>query len=337
MITNKMDRLAARKIKFSVLIRSLAFTALITTVVTDAQAQKWPEKPVRIVTPFAPGGGTDVFARILAQRFSEVFGQQFFVDNQPGAGSTTGTEFVARAPADGYTFLMTSASFSFNPGLYPKLRYDSMKDFAPVSQVVAVPIVIAVLPTFPANSLQDLIKLAKSKPGQILYSSAGPGSAMHLAGALFSVVSKSDLTHVPYKGAPAAAMAVLGGEAIVTFATIETVLPLVHGKKLRPLAVSTSERAAALPDVPTAAEAGIKGYEVTGWYGLLAPASTPAAIVEQLSSEVRKALATPVLQERTAQEGAKPVGSTPPEFERFLRDEIAKWTRIIRDLGLKLD
>jgi tripartite-type tricarboxylate transporter receptor subunit TctC len=311
--------------------------ALCVAFAGDATAQKWPEKSVRIVTPFAPGGGTDVFARILAQRFSESLGQQFFVDNRPGAGSTTGTEFVAHSPPDGYTFLMTSASFAFNPGLYPKLRYDSMKDFAPVSQVVAVPIVIAVLPTLPAKGPLDIVKLARAKPGEVLYSSSGPGSAMHLAGALFGSVTKSELTHVPYKGAPAAAMSVLGGESTLTFATIETVLPLIRSGKLRPLAVSTRERAPALPDVPTALEAGVKGYEVVGWYGVLAPAGTPAALVDQLSAEIAKTMATPAMRERAALEGAKPVGSSPREFERFLRDEITKWTRIIHETGIKID
>ncbi len=315
----------------------VAAITLAVTVANDAAAQKWPDRPVRIVTPFAPGGGTDVFARILAQRLSEVLGQQFIVDNRPGAGSTIGTEFVARAAADGYTLLMTSASFSFNPGLYPKLRYDSIKDFTPVSLVVRVPHVIVVLPSLPVKTLPDLVKIARARPGEVLYASAGPGSAMHLAGALFGVVTKTQITHVPYKGGPATATAVMSGEATTAFNTIETVLPLIRGKRLRPLAVSTRERAPALPDVPTAMEAGFRDYEVVGWFGLMAPAGTPPAIVEQLSSEVAKAMSTPAMRERAAQEGATPVGSTPAQFERFVRDEIAKWTRIINEAGIKLD
>ena len=306
-------------------------------IANDAAAQKWPEKTVRIVTPFAPGGGTDVFARILAQRMTEVYGQQFIVDNRPGAGSTLGTELVARAPADGYTFLMTSASFSFNPGLYPKLRYDSLRDFAAVSLVVRVPHVIVVIPSLPVKNLQDLVRLARAKPGQVLYASAGPGSAMHLAGALFAVVTKTELTHVPYKGGPATAMAVISGEATTAFNTLETVLPLIRGNRLRPLAVSTRERAAALPDVPTAMEAGIKDYEAIGWFGLFAPSGTPPAIVEQLSGEIGKAMAAPAMRERALQEGATPVGSSPAEFDRFVRAEIAKWTPIIQKAGIKLE
>ena len=303
----------------------------------DAAAQKWPEKPVRIVTPFAPGGGTNVFARILAQRFSEVFGQQFIVDNRPGAGSTTGTEFVARAPADGHTLLMTSASFTFNPGLYPKLRYDSLKDFAPVSQVVKVPHVILVLPSFPAKNLQDLVRIARAKPGEVFYASSGPGSALHLAGALFALQTNTQLTHVPDKGGPAAATAVISGEATVSFSTIETVLSLIQAKRLRPLAVSTRERSPAVPEVPTAMEAGFKDYEVIGWFGLLAPAGTPPAVIDTLSGEIARFMTTPVARERAAQDGASPVGNKPAEFERFLRSEIAKWTPIIQKAGIKIE
>ena len=303
----------------------------------EAAAQKWPDKAVRIVTPFAPGGGTDVFARILAQRFSEVFGQQFIVDNRPGAGSTTGTEFVARSPADGHTLLMTSASFTFNPGLYPKLRYDSLKDFAPVSQVVRVPHVVLVLPSLPVKNLQDLVRIAKAKPGEVFYASSGPGSALHLAGALFAIQTNTQLTHVPYKGGPAAATAVMSGEATVSFSTIETVLSLIQAKRLRPLAVSTRERTPALPDVPTVMEAGYKDYEVIGWFGLLAPGGTPPAVVDALSAEISRMMTTPAIRDRAAQEGATPVGNKPAEFERFLRSEIAKWTPIIQKTGIKVD
>jgi tripartite-type tricarboxylate transporter receptor subunit TctC len=232
---------------------------------------------------------------------------------------------------------MTSASFAFNPGLYPKLRFDPVKDFAPVSLVVRVPHVIVVIPTLPVKNLQDLVKLARSRPGQVLYASAGPGSAMHLAGALFAVVTKTELTHVPYKGGPQTAMAVISGEATTAFNTIETVLPLIKGGRLRPLAVSTRERAPALPDVPTAMEAGFKDYEAIGWFGLLAPAGTPAALVEQLAGETGKAMASPALRDRATQEGATPVGNRPAEFESFVRSEIAKWTRIIQQAGIKLE
>ena len=320
--------------RFGTAIAALTF-GFVTT--HNASAQKYPEKTVRIVVPFTPGGGTDVFARILGQRLSETYSQQFIVDNRPGAGSTIGTEFVARAAGDGYTLLMTSASFSFTPGLYPKLRYDSLKDFSAVSQVVRVPHVITVLPSLPVKDVQDFVRLARERPGPVLYASAGPGSAMPLAGARFAVVTKTQLGHVPYKGGPQTATAVMSGEATVAFNTPETIMGLLRSKRLRALAVSTRERAAALPEVPTAMEAGFKDYEAIGWFGMFAPSSTPAAIVEQLSGEVAKAMALPAIRERALQDGATPVGNTPTQFDRFVRDEIVKWTRIIRDAGIKLE
>jgi tripartite-type tricarboxylate transporter receptor subunit TctC len=298
---------------------------------------KWPEKTVRIVTPFAPGGGTDVFARLLAQHLTEVHGQPFVVENRPGAGSTLGTEHVAKAPADGYTFLMTSASFSFNPGLYPKLRFDPVKDFAAVSQVVRVPHVIVVLPSFPATNLQTFVRIARSRPGDVLYASSGAGSAMHLAGALFGIVTQSKLTHVPYKGGGATVVAVMSGEATTAFNTLETVIGTLRGGRLRALAVSTRERSAAIPDVPTAAEAGVPDYEAIGWFGLFAPAGTPGATVRQLSADVAKAMASPGIRDRAMNEGATPVGSTPAEFERFVHAEIAKWTKIVKQAGIQLE
>ena len=302
-----------------------------------AHAQKYPEKTVRIVTPFAPGGGTDVFARLLAQRLTENYGQQVIVENRPGAGSLIGTEFVAKAPPDGYTLLMTSASFTFNPGLYPKLRYDSLKDFAPVSQVVRVPHVIVVLPTFPASNLREFVKIARSRPGEVLYASSGPGSAMHLAGALFAMVTDTKLTHVPYKGGAATITAVMGGEATTAFNTLETAIGHIRAKRLRPLAVSTRERSPSLPDVPTAIESGVKGYEAVGWFGLLAPAGTPPQIVNQVSADVARVMATPAMRERATQEGATPVGGTPAEFGRFLQTEIPRWSDIIQKAGIRLE
>ena len=315
----------------------VAAAAAGAAVVNDAAAQKYPEKTVRIVTPFAPGGGTDIFARILAQRLTEVYGQQFIVENRPGAGSTIGTEFVAKSPPDGYTVLMTSASFSFNLGLYPKLRFDPAKDFMAVSQIARVPHVIVVLPSLPVTTLQEFVKLARSRPGEVLYASSGPGSAMHLAGALFGIVTKTELTHVPYKGGAATVAAVLGGEATTAFNTLETVIAQIRAKRVRALAVSTRERAPAIPEVPTAIEAGVKGYEAIGWFGILAPAGTPPAIIEQLSGEISKAMATPAIRDRVLQEGATPIGNKPAEFDPFVRAEIAKWTRIIQQAGIKLD
>jgi tripartite-type tricarboxylate transporter receptor subunit TctC len=324
-----MDRLP-------IFVRALIVVAALAAS-ANAAAQKWPEKPVRIVTPFAPGGGTDIFSRLLAQRFTEVYSQQFVVENRPGAGSTLGTEYVAKSPPDGYTLLMTSASHTFTPGLYPRLRYDPVKDFTAVAQVVRVPHVIVVLPTFPAANLQEFVKIARSRPGEVLFASSGQGSAMHLAGEFFAMVTKTKLTHVPYKGGGATVAAVLGGEATTAFNTLETVIAQIRAKRVRALAVSTRERAAAIPDVPTAAEAGVKGYEVVGWFGLLAPAATPPAVIQQLSAEVSKTMALPAMRERAMQEGATPVNLTPAEFQKFLNSEIARWTKVIQDAGIKLE
>jgi tripartite-type tricarboxylate transporter receptor subunit TctC len=314
-----------------------ALTAWAITTPETARAQKWPEKAVRIVTPFAPGGGTDVFSRLIAQRLTEAYGQQFVVENRPGAGSTLGTEYVARSPADGYTFLMTSASFSFNPGLYPKLRFDPVKDFAAVSLVVRVPHVIVVLPSFPAKTLQEFVRVARAHPGDVLYASSGAGSAMHLAGALFGIVTQTKLTHVPYKGGGATVTAVLGGEATTAFNTLETVIGVLRSNRLRALAVSTRERSAALPHVPTAAEAGIPNYEAIGWFGLLAPSATPSAIVQQMSADIAKMMTTQAMRERAINEGATPIGSTPADFERFLRAELQKWTKLIREADIQVE
>jgi tripartite-type tricarboxylate transporter receptor subunit TctC len=320
------------------LLRAILPAAVACAAVpAEVSAQKWPEKPVRIVTPFAAGGGTDFFARLLGQRLTESLGQQVVIENRPGAGSTLGTEFVARAAADGYTYLMTSASFAFNPGLYPKLRYDSVRDFAPVSLVVSVPHVIGVLPSLPVKNLQGLVALARARPNEVLYSTAGQGSAMHLAGALFASVTGTRLTQVPYKGSPPAVIAVMGGEATTMFPTIETVLPFIRSGRVRALAVSTRDRVPSLPDVPTAIESGFRDYDVVTWFGLLAPANVPSPIVEQLSAEVAKAMTIPETRNRITQEGATPVASNPAQFQRFLREEIARWTKIIEQAGIKLD
>lgn len=310
-------------------------TGAIAAPAPDA-VTRFPIKPIRLVASGAGGAG-DFAGRLIAAELTQRLGQQVVVDNRPGAGSIVGTEAVARAPADGYTLLMTSATFSFNPGLYQKLSYDSFKDFTGVSLVTTVPHVIVVLPSLPARSLPAFVKLAQARPGQVLYASAGAGTAIHLAAARFAMVTKTDMVQVPYKGGGAAVAAVLSGEVTTLFATIESVLPLVRAEKLRALAVSTRERAAALPDVPTAMEAGVKDYEAQGWFGMLAPAGTPVAIIDRLSGEIARTMKEARTRDRFTESGATPVASTPAEFNRFLADEIPKWTRIIREAGIKLE
>lgn len=313
----------------------ISAVALGAAVMNDAAAQKWPEKPVRIVVPFAPGGGADVIGRILGQRLSEAMGQQFLVENRGGAGSTIGNEFVAKSAPDGYTLLIASAAFTFIPSLYSKLGYDSLKDFAGISLVVRAPFLVTVQPSLPAKTLQEFIRVARARPGQVYYSSSGTGSNTHLAGALFSSLTKVQLTHVPYKGGGPALVAALSGEVAAIFASPEVLLSSIHANKLRPLAVAARERTPVLPNVPTAAEAGVKNYEVAAWYGLSAPAGTPKEIIERLSAEIAKTMAAPDMRERFTRQGSTLIASTPAQFDRFMRDEIAKWTATIREAGIK--
>lgn len=300
-------------------------------------AQKYPEKPIRMVLPFAPGGGTDVLGRIMGARLGEALGAQFIIENRSGAGGTIGTEVVARANPDGYTLLFTSASHSFNPALYSKLGYDALRDFAPITLVAMVPNLLVVHPSLPVKNVQDLIRLARAKPGQLFYASAGAGSSVHLAAALFVAMSKVDMTAVHYKSGGLAMTGILSGEASLVFATMQSAMPFVRAGKLRPIAISTAQRSPALPQVPTIAESGVKGYDASGWYGMLAPAGVRVEIVERLQGEVARILGQPELKERLASEGAVAVANTPAQFDRFIREEIARWTRVVRELGLKLD
>lgn len=300
-----------------------------------AVAQKWPEKPVRIIVPFSPGGGADVIGRIVGQRLSEAMGQPFVVENRGGAGSAIGTELVAKSAPDGYTLLVSSAAFTIIPSFYPKLGYDTLKDFASVSLIVSAPFLVVVNPSLPVNTLQNLVKLAQTRPGQVFYSSSGQGSNTHLGGALFGSLSRAEFTHVPYKGGGAALTAVLSGEVALMFATPELVLSHIRTKKLRPLAVAARERTSVLPDVPTAAEAGVNNYEAAAWYGISAPAGTPREIIERLSTAIAKAMAAPDTRDRFTQQGSTLIANTPTQYDRFIRDEIAKWSRIIRETGIK--
>lgn len=325
--------------KYRMLMGTAITGIVLSTVaaVNDAAAQKWPERPLRIVVPFVPGAGADVTGRLVGQTLSEALGQQVIVENRPGAGSAMGNEFVAKSAPDGYTLLIATAAFTFIPALYPKLGYDSLKDFSAVSLISTAPFLIVVRPSLPVNTLQDLVKLARAKPGQILYSSAGQGSAIHLVAALFASVTKTDLTQVPYKGGGQAVIALLSGEVAVMFATPETLLPFIRENKMRPLAVTTRERTPVLPKVPTVAEAGFKDYEASAWFGVLAPAGTPKEIVERLSAEIAKGMNKPDMRERFARQGSAIAAATPAQFDRFLRDEIAKWGKIIREAGIRLD
>jgi len=299
-------------------------------------AQKYPERPIRIVVPFGPGGGADIFGRLVAQRLGETLGQTL-VENRPGAGSTVGIEFVARAQPDGHTLLLSSAAFSAVAALYPKLGYDPLRDFAPVSTVATVPQVIVAHPSLPVKSVQDLVRLARARPEQLLYATAGPGSLIHLAGELFMSVTGTRLTQVAYKGGGQAMTGVLTGEAQIMFATIETVMGQVRAGKLRAIAVTTAERTPALPSVPTVGEQGLGEYGSQGWFALFAPAGTSADIVARLQTEVSRAVKTPEFRDRLLAEGAVPVGGTASELDRLVRAEIAKWSRLVKEARIRVD
>ena len=310
-----------------------------------APAGAWPNKPVRIVVPFAPGGTTDILARALTPDLSRVFGQQFVVDNRAGAGGNVGAEIVAKAPADGYTLLMgTVGTHGINRALYAKLPYDPIKDFVPVTLVAAVPNVM-VMNVDKAKSLgitnvQDFIRVAKASPGKFNMASSGNGTSIHLAGELFKSMTGTFMLHLPYRGSGPALLDLVGGNADVMFDNLPSSMAQIKAGKLTALAVTSSQRSGALPDVPTVEQAGgptLKGYEASSWFGLLAPAGTPPEIVNRIQQEVAKALASPAMKERLMAQGAIPGGNTPAEFAKHIDAEHKKWAQVVKASGAKVD
>ena len=314
-------------------IPTVALAVALVAASANAIAQSYPNRPVRMVVPLSAGGFADVPARIIAPRLSEVLGQQVFVENRPGAGATIGTDFVAKSKPDGYTLLFTGTPHVISPALYKNLPYDPLKDFASVMLVAAGPYVLVVNPQLPVKSLQELIALAKAQPGKIDYASSGNGSAQHLVSALFASMAGIELSHVPYKGSGPAMQDLLGGQVKVSFAGIPNVMPHVRAGKLRALAVSTPKRSLDLPDVPTVAEAGVPGYDATLWLALLAPAGTPNEIVQKLYAETAKVLREPEVQKAVAATGVDVSIIGPPELPAFLRAEVDKWGKVVRDTG----
>ncbi len=312
-----------------------ASCALLLSI--HAYAQSYPVKPVRIVVPFPPGGTSDILARTLGQKLAEEWGQQVVVDNRPGAGANIGAENVARSAADGYSLLILSTAHTINPSLYKKLAYDPVKDFAPVTMLVATSQVLVVHKSVPVSTLKEFIAFAKKHPGELLYSSAGSGSQPHLSAELFKTMTGINYVHVPYKGAPPAMVDLLAGHVALTFATAPSAVPYVKSGQLRALGVSTAKRIAALPDVPTIAEAGVPGYETTGWNGLVAPAGTPAPIIEKLNGAFVKVLRTPAVASYLSGQGADPDPGTAAEFAAYIKAEIAKWAKVVQDSGARVD
>ncbi len=320
------------------LLRRFALGASLALVAAWASAQAYPVKPIRIVVPFPPGGATDILARDVAQKLTEAWGQQVIVDNRPGAGGNIGSELVAHSAPDGYTLEMgTVGTHAINASLYAKMPYDHVKDFAPVILVAGVPNVLVVNNAVPANSVAELIAYAKANPGKLNFASSGNGTSIHLSGELFKVMAGVQMTHIPYKGSAPALQDLLGGQVQLMFDNLPPSLPQIKAGKVRALAVTSLTRAPALPDVPTIAESGLPGFEASSWFGVLAPAGTPPAIVAKLNAEIAKWLATPEAKEKLAKQGANAAGGTPEDFAKHIAAETAKWAKVVKDSGAKID
>ena len=302
---------------------------LLAAVSLPAAAQQYPSKPLRIIVPFAPGGASDVIARILAAKLTDSLGQTVVVDNRPGAGANIGIGIAAKSPADGYTLSFTSSSLAINPSLYKKLTYDPVKDFAPITLATLIPFILVTHPSVPVNTLRQLVTFAAARPRQLSYASSGAGNATHLSMALFERMAKLELVHVPYKGTGQGIIDLMGGHVQLMFGSIPSTMPQVRAGKLRLLAISSAKRSAVLPNTPTVAESGVAGYELTSWYGALAPAGTPAAIVNRLNSEMVKVLHHPEVKSRLTDEGAEPVGNSPQQFAAFILSERSKYAEVV--------
>ena len=300
-------------------------------------AQNYPLKPLRIIVPFPAGGTTDILARAVGQKLTEEWKQQVLIDNRPGAGANIGAEAAAKSPADGYTLFAISTIHCINPSLYSKLAYDPIRDFAPLTLVAEVSQVLAVHPSLPVKTVKEFIDYAKARPGQLNYSSAGNGSQPHLTAEMFRAQTGIQYVHVPYKGGPPAMIDLLAGQVALTFATSPSAVPHVKSGKIRALGVSTAKRITALPQVPTIAEAGVAGFEAGGSNGLVVPVGTPAAIIERLNSAIVKIVNEPAMRKYLTEQGAEPRTMTPPEFGDYLKAEVAKWAKVVKASGAKID
>lgn len=319
-------------------IAQLAFSvAALAVMVGSASAQTYPRKPIRWIVPFPPGGSTDLLARVVGQKLTEAWGQQVIVENKGGAGGTLGAAEAARAPADGYTLLMGAIHHTIASSVYPKLPYDIQKDFAPITVVAIVPNVLVVNPSVPANSTKELIAYAKANPGKLTYGSAGMGTAHHLIGEQFNLQAGVNILHVPYKGSSPAVADLIGGQVLIMYDTVASCLPHIKSGKLRPLAVATAKRSSALPDVPTIAEAALPGFEVTTWFGALAPVKTPKEIVVKLNGEIVKILAMPDVRKRLLDAGAEPVGNSPEQMAAQIKKETGEFAKIVKQAKITVE
>ncbi|NBR28810.1 MAG: tripartite tricarboxylate transporter substrate binding protein [Betaproteobacteria bacterium] len=318
--------------RWRVLLIGGLFGAMVVAV---AQAQPYPSRPIRLVIPFSPGGATDVPGRLITQKLAERFGQQIIVDNRPGAGSAIGSEIVARAQPDGYTLLLTGTPFAVIPALYPKLAFDPAKDFAPVMQVALAPNVLVVHPSLPVRSVKELIALAQAQPGRINYASGGTGGAQHLFASLFMTMAKINLTHIPYKGSGPATADLLGGHVKVGLPGISIAIPHAKAGRMVPLAVTSARRAPQIPEVPTIDESGVAGYDAAVWFGIFAPKGTPAAIIDGLHDAIVQAVRMPDVENGYLASGNVAITSRPDEFGAFIRNELVKWGRVVREAGIQ--
>ena len=315
----------------------LALLVWPLALLTNAHAQTYPAKPIRYIVSYAPGGGTDIVARTVGAKLSELFGKQVIIDNRPGAGGNIGTEVTINAPADGYTILAGNIGpIAVNPSLY-KLSFVPLRDLAPVSLLALAPLLIVVHPALPVKNVKDLITLARRSPGTLNYSSAGTGSSNHLAGALFNMLAKVDIVHGPYRGAGPAMTDLIAGNVMLSFATMPSSMTLVKAGKLKVLAVTGAKRSSLMPEVQTTAEAGLPGHEVSAWYSIVVRAGTPKAIIDQLHGAAVKALQFPDVRERLIAEGADPIGNNPEEFSAFIRVETEKWANVVKTARMKVD
>ena len=312
--------------------------ALSYAAALPAFAQTWPAKPVRVIVPFPPGGGLDFFTRIAAAKLQENLGQQFVVENRSGAGGMIGAEAAAKSPADGYSVLFaSSAEITINQHLYPKIAYDSVKDFAPVSYAAHAPLLFSVHPSIPAKTLKEVIALARARPGQLNYASAGTGGSQHLAGELLKSAAKINIVHVPYKGAAPAVIDMVGGHVSMGFTALPSSLPQARAGKLRAIAVTSAKRSEAAPELPTFTELGFPQVDLVVWYGVLFPAKTPPEIVSRMSTEINRAVQSPDVKAKLIQQGVESIGTTPAEFAKFMQSEIQRYGKIIKESGAKPD
>jgi tripartite-type tricarboxylate transporter receptor subunit TctC len=311
------------------------FAMSLVALSCPADAQDYPTKPIKFIVPYPPGGGTDVVARIVNEPLATALGQPIVIDNRGGAAGNLGTDIVAKAPADGYTILFTLSSHTINPKLYEKLPFDVERDFVPVSLVALIPQILVANPSVPITSVKELIAYAKANPGKLNYASVGIGSPAHIAGELLKLKTGIDMVHVPYKGGGPAVVDTIGGQVQLAFVSMPAALQHVKSGRLRAIAVASAKRSASAPEIPTIAEAGVPDYAVESWYGALAPAKTPPAIVAKLNAAFAKVLESPQVKERLFAQGAEAASSSPAQFDRMMKDELAKWEQVIKSAGIK--